>query len=152
MQFNLLYLCHHPSLSIKFILKISQSWTKYSHEIINPIHAWNCSSEQMQFLKFNKTLSSCSNNSISTLQQKLLRVHVEKMPRKCREHTPIALKYSLKHYNDATLTKVKLLFIFKIWGLTFNKSCRTCVIQHILYLNQVLIQSLSISNSAIKTE
>jgi hypothetical protein len=36
--------------------------------------------------------------------------------------------------------------------LTFNKSWRTGVIQQILYLNQVLIQSLSISNSAIKTE
>jgi hypothetical protein len=36
--------------------------------------------------------------------------------------------------------------------LTFNKSCRTCVIQQILYLNQALIQPLSISNSAIKTE
>jgi hypothetical protein len=53
-------------------------------------------------------LSSCSNNSISTLQQNLLRVHAEKMPRKCRENTPIALKYNLKPYNDATLTKVKL--------------------------------------------
>ena len=53
-------------------------------------------------------------HSKSTLQQKLLRVHVEKMPRKCQENSPIALKYSLKHYNDATLTKVKLLFIFKI--------------------------------------
>jgi hypothetical protein len=33
---------------------------------------------------------------------------VEKMPRKCRENTPIALKYKLKPYNDTTLTKVKL--------------------------------------------
>jgi hypothetical protein len=47
-------------------------------------------------------------HSISTLQQKLLRVHVEKMPKKCRENTPIALKYNLKPYNDTTLTKVKL--------------------------------------------
>jgi hypothetical protein len=31
-------------------------------------------------------------HSKSTLQQKLLRVHVEKMPRKCRENTSIALK------------------------------------------------------------
>jgi hypothetical protein len=67
----------------------------------------------MQILKFNKTLSSCSNNSISTLQQKLLRVHVEKMPRKCRENTPIALKYNLKPYNDATLTQVEFLFSAK---------------------------------------
>jgi hypothetical protein len=36
--------------------------------------------------------------------------------------------------------------------LTFNKHCRTCVIQQILYLNEALIQFLSISNSAIKTE
>jgi hypothetical protein len=36
--------------------------------------------------------------------------------------------------------------------LTFNKNFRTCVIQQIVYLNQALIQSLSISNSAIKTE
>jgi hypothetical protein len=36
--------------------------------------------------------------------------------------------------------------------LTFNKSCRTCVIQQILYLNQTLIQYLSTSNNAIKTE
>jgi hypothetical protein len=46
-------------------------------------------------------LSSCSNNSISTLQQNLLRVHIEKMPRKYRENTPIALKYKLKPYNDS---------------------------------------------------
>jgi hypothetical protein len=52
--------------------------------------------------------------SKSTLQQNLLRVHVEKMPRKYRENTPIALKYNLKPYNDATLTKVKLKFILKI--------------------------------------
>jgi hypothetical protein len=91
-------------------------------------------------------------HSISTLQQKLLRVHAEKMPRKCQENSPIALKYNWELYNDTTLTKVKLLFIFKIWGLTFNKSCRTCVIQQTLYLNQALIQSLSIPNSAIKTE
>jgi hypothetical protein len=50
------------------------------------------------------------------------------------------------------LTKVKLLFIFKILGFTFNKIFRTCVIQQILYLNQALIQSLSTSNSAIKAE
>jgi hypothetical protein len=62
----------------------------------------------MRILKFNKTLSSLSNNSISTLQQNLLRVHVEKIPRKCRENTPIALKYNLKPYNDTALTKVKL--------------------------------------------
>jgi hypothetical protein len=36
--------------------------------------------------------------------------------------------------------------------LTFNKNCRTCVIQQIFYLNQALIQSLSISNNAINTE
>jgi hypothetical protein len=53
-------------------------------------------------------LLSCSNNSISTPQQNLLRVHVEKMPRKYRENTPIALKYNLKPYNDTTLTKVKI--------------------------------------------
>jgi hypothetical protein len=33
-----------------------------------------------------------------------------------------------------------------------DKSCRTCVIQQILYLKQALIQSLSTSNSAIKIE
>ena len=82
MQISLLCLCHHSPLSINFILKISQSWTKYTYEIINHIHAWNYSSEQMQFLKFNKTLSSFSNNSISTLQQKLLRVRATKMSRK----------------------------------------------------------------------
>jgi hypothetical protein len=47
-------------------------------------------------------------HSILTLQQKLLRVHVEKMPKKYRENTLIALKYNLKPYNDATLTEVKL--------------------------------------------
>ena len=31
-------------------------------------------------------------HSIWTLQQKLLRVHVEKMPRKYQDNTPIALK------------------------------------------------------------
>jgi hypothetical protein len=68
----------------------------------------------MQNLKFNQTLSSCSKNSISTLQQNLLRVHVEKMPRKCRENIPIDLKYNLKPYNDATLTQVEFLFSAKI--------------------------------------
>ena len=82
MQISLLCLCHHSPLSINFILKISQSWTKYTYEIINHIHAWNYSSEQMQFLKFNKTLSSFSNNSIWTLQQKLLRIRTTKMSRK----------------------------------------------------------------------
>jgi hypothetical protein len=82
MQISLLSLCHHSSLFIKCILKNSRSLRQYSHEKINLIHAWNCSSEQMQILKFNKILSSCSNNSISTLQQKLLRVHAKEMSRK----------------------------------------------------------------------
>jgi hypothetical protein len=53
-------------------------------------------------------------HSKSTLQQNLLRVHVEKMPRKYRENTPIALKYNLKPYNDTTLTKVEFQFPAKI--------------------------------------
>jgi hypothetical protein len=62
--------------------RILEVWTKYSHEKINPMLAWNCSFEQMQILKFNQALPSCSNNSIWTLQKKLLRVHAKKMSRK----------------------------------------------------------------------
>jgi hypothetical protein len=62
MQIDLLSLYHHSSLSIQCILKISRSWTKCSHEKINPVLAWNCLFEQMQILKFNQTMSYCSNN------------------------------------------------------------------------------------------
>jgi hypothetical protein len=82
MQIDFLSLCHHSSLCIKCILKISWSWTKWSHEKINHILAWNCSFEQMRILKFNQALPPCSKNSIWTLQQKLLRVHAKKMLRK----------------------------------------------------------------------
>jgi hypothetical protein len=74
------------------------------------------------------------------------------MSRKCRENTPIALKYNLKLYNDTVLTKLKFQFIFKIQGLSFNKSCRTCVIKQMLQLHLAFIQYLSISNSALKTD
>jgi hypothetical protein len=74
------------------------------------------------------------------------------MPIKCRENTLIALKYNLKLYNDTTLTNVKLQFIFTIRGLTINKNCGTCVIQQMLQLHLALIPSLSVSNSALKTE
>jgi hypothetical protein len=38
----------------------------------------------------------------------------QSMPRKCRENTPIALKYNLNPYNDATFTQVEFLFSAKV--------------------------------------
>jgi hypothetical protein len=125
MQIELLSLYHYPSLSIKCILKISRSWTKCSHEKINLMLAWNCSFEQMQILKFNQALPPCSNNSIWTLQQKLLMVHAKKMSRKYFD----CLKNIIWSFITILLWpkwKFNLYSRYEVWPLLK-------VVEHVLY-------------------
>jgi hypothetical protein len=78
-------------ISISSFISIYQVYSKdfskfepntHINKKTNPILTWNCSLGQMRISEFNQALPSCSNNSIWTLQQKLLMVHVKKISRK----------------------------------------------------------------------
>jgi hypothetical protein len=153
MRISLLSLYHHSSLSIKCILKISQS--------LNQIFVRNYKSyaclKLLEWVKANLEIQTSYTNFPKTLYINSTTKVIKGL---CRENArEISRKYPnyLKNIIWSIIMillwpKWNFAFIFKKRCLTFNKSCRTCVIKQILYLNQALIQFISTSNSAIKTE
>ena len=97
--------------------------------------------------KVNQTLQPCPNNSTWIYNKS----YEGFMLRKCQENTSIGLNIQIELSNDLTLTKVEILFWSKKWSLTQNKSYRYFGVEQMLFMDQVMIQPLSASNSGIKT-
>jgi hypothetical protein len=52
---------------------------------------------------------------------------------KRQENASIGLKFSLSFYRDTALTEMKEWFLFKIQGLTLNKSCSLGWVEQLLF-------------------
>jgi len=71
---------------------------------------------------------------------------------KCQENASMDQKGQFQLYRDAALTQVKQCFQDQIWSLTLNKSLGLSGVLHTLFLDQDLIQLLSVLYSGLKFE
>ena len=88
----------------------------------------------------------------TTLFELYNKSHEGLMLSKCQENTFIGLNIYFELSNYISLTKVEILFWSKIWSLTQNKSYRYFGVEQMLFMDQVMIQPLSASNSGYNIE
>jgi hypothetical protein len=60
---------------------------------------------------------------------------------KCKKIPQLVENPNSRVYHDAALTKVKEWVMFKIQGLTLNKSCSLCYVEQTLFKGQELVWS-----------
>jgi hypothetical protein len=121
---------------------------KKSHEMISHILAWIALLSEQEYVSSTK---SC-NFSQMILNELYNKSHEGFRLSKCQENTSIGPNLQIELSNDITLTKVEMLFRSKRWSLTKNKSWSLGWVQQMLFLDQVMIQPLSGSDSGHKTE